>query len=629
MAKATKTAKKKTEKKTVKSQNKSNEKKRKSTTKKKTSTKKTKKKQSKFSILRFLLICLLIIFAVIGGYVFYCYITMPNIEKAISQTRQPMTTILAENGNEINTYGNLYSDVVMLYDLPQHTIDAIVSTEDKRFYSHFGVDFIGLTRAIIANMTKKSYAQGGSTITQQVAKNLFLTPNKTIKRKVQEVLLAFWLEYKFSKDQILTLYINRVYLGSGTYGIEAAARRYFQKPASNLNMKESAIIAAMLKAPSRYNPIANKSLALQRADIVLNTMFKNKFIDKNTLNIALKQNIGSGESYRVKNAMHFSDWVYKEINNSLGEREEDIVVYTTLNQNLQQKIQRIMEKKIAENKNKNITQGAVVILDKNGAIKAMFGGVNYNKSQFNRATQAMRQPGSVFKTFVYITALENGYKPYDKIEDKPVTIGNWTPTNISGKHYGSVTLDYALSQSFNLATVNLAQKLSYKKIIKTAHSMGITTPIKETPAIALGSAETNVIDMASSYATIANEGYYIKPYGISKIESRNKRKIYKHSSSKGKKVLKDTTVENITFMLENVINNGTGKRAKIDHFAAGKTGTSQGYRDAWFVGFTQSHTIAVWLGNDNNSPMKEVGGGTIPAEIWKEIAELEELASNE
>lgn len=588
---------------------------------KKTRTKNSKKRNFKISLKKTGLISLGAIIFVVACYIFYCIYTMPDIEKAVLQTRQPMTTIIAENGNEVATIGNIYSDVVMLYDVHPHLIDAIISTEDRRFYSHFGFDPIAFVRAMSVNIVSGRFAQGGSTITQQVAKNLFLTQNKTIKRKIQELFLSFWLEYKFSKDQILTLYVNRVYLGSGTYGIQSAARRYFQKPVSDLNLKEAAIIAGMLKAPSRYNPLTNPENAEQRAKVVLKNMVDNQIIDMDQYNYALTMGVGSSEENRVKDAKHFADWVYQETNNILGERENDVLVYTTLNQDLQKKAKKILERKIAENKSKNVTQGAIVVLDKTGAVRALVGGVDYNSSQFNRATQALRQPGSAFKTIVYLTALQNGFKPSDKVDDYPITIGNWTPTNISGKYYGEVTLNQAFTHSYNISAVNLSQKISLDKIIKTAKNIGITTPLKKAPSLALGTSEVRIIDMAAAYATIANNGDLVTPYTIKEVYTKEGYQIYEKEPYIGKKVLKRKAVEDLTKMMESVINSGTGKRAKLNTFAAGKTGTSQEYRDAWFIGFTKDFTVAVWVGNDDNSPMDKISGGGLPTEIWKEVIE--------
>lgn len=591
------------------------------TAKKKKSTRKGKKRESKQRVANrwrlFLFLCFLVI--TFGLYLLYCFLTLPDIEQAVGRTRQPSTTITAENGNEVATYGQIYSAVVMPDYLPKHMTEAIISTEDRRFYQHFGFDIIAFTRAMAVNLIKRRYAQGGSTITQQVAKNLFLTPNKNIKRKIQELLLAFWLEHKFSKEQIMALYLNRVYLGSGTYGIEAAANKYFQKTSADLNLKESAILAGMLKAPTRYNPIANPQRAEQRAKVVLQNMADAGYISEAERQKALKMKTGALVSDKVEGGKYFADWVYNDVNAYIGERENDIYVYTTLDQHIQEAADKILTETIRANAGKNVTQGAVVVLDKSGAVKAMVGGINYQKSQFNRAISALRQPGSSFKTFVYLTALQNGFRPEDKIGDFPLSIGDWHPENIDKKYHGEVTLREALAKSYNLATVNLAQSLSQPEIIRTAKKMGITTPIQNTPSMALGSFEVRVIDMAVAYSAIANGGYATWPYAIKEIYSRDGYQLYMRESDNENRILEPKAVKNITDMLESVINSGTGRKAKLPFFAAGKTGTSQDYRDAWFVGFTDKYVAAVWVGNDDNSPMKKVGGSSIPAEIWRKV----------
>lgn len=552
-------------------------------------------------------------------YIGYCALTLPNMNEAVNRTRQPSTTIIADNGNEVQTFGTVYSEVIRSEELPQYVVDAIVYTEDRRFYQHFGFDIISFTRAMAANIFAGRYAQGGSTITQQVAKNLFLTSEKSLRRKVQELLLAFWLEHKFSKEQILTLYLNRVYLGAGTYGIEAASQKYFQKTSRDLNIKEAAVIAGMLKAPSRYNPIASKERAVDRAKVVLKIMEENGLIDEADRKRILNMPLGRGENARITGAAYFADWVYNEVNSYIGERDDDIYVSTTLNQELQEKAYKVLQNAISANKDKNVSQGAVVIMDFNGAVKAMVGGVNYNKSQFNRATSALRQPGSAFKPFVYITALQHGWNPDDEIEDKPVVIKNWRPTNDDKKYYGTVSLKYALAKSLNLATINLAQQLSGKDIIRTARRMGINTEMQNTPSLALGTFEVTVLDMATAYTSIANGGYAVWPYAIEEIYSRDGYQLYQRKSEEQIRILDKKAVQELTEMLEKVIKSGTGHRANIGRFAAGKTGTSQDNRDAWFVGFTDNLAAAVWLGNDDNSPMKGVYGSGLPATIWQKI----------
>ena len=552
-------------------------------------------------------------------WILWCIYTMPDIEKAVERTRQPSTMIIAENGNEIHSFGNVYSEVVYLDELPPYVADAVISTEDRRFYEHFGFDIISFTRAMLVNLWHRSYVQGGSTISQQVAKNLFLTANKTIKRKVQELLLAFWLESKFTKDQILTLYLNRVYLGAGTYGIEAASQKYFQKSSRDMNLLEAAIIAGMLKAPSRYNPIASEERARERAAVVLDNMVKAEVITEEQRQNALKMKLGPEKSYKVEGARHFADWVYQDVNDYIGERDNDIYVATTLDQDIQQKAEKILHDSLKAWAARDVTQGAIVVLDKQGAIKAMVGGVNYEKSQFNRAIQALRQPGSSFKPFVYLTALENGFYPDDVVNDSPINIRGWKPENYDKKYHGEVTLTEALKDSLNLATINLANAVGRDKIIKTARRMGISTPMENTPALALGAFEVKVLDMAVAYASIANGGYEVWPYAIQEIYTKDGYQLYMREQDEPNQILDEDAVEDLTQMLEEVLDSGTGKRAKLPFFAAGKTGTTQDYRDAWFVGFTDDYVAAVWVGNDDNSPMKGITGGTLPAQIWKEV----------
>ena len=591
----------------------------------KSKTKKSKKINNKHLFwlwVKILFFAGLFVGAAVAAYVAYCFATLPDIEKAVERTRQPSTTIIAENGQEIATYGSVYSEVIYPYELPEYVTDAVIATEDRRFYTHFGFDIISFGRAMLTNIIKGRYAQGASTITQQVAKNLFLTPQKNIKRKVQELLMAFWLEYKFSKEQILTLYLNRVYMGSGTYGIEAASQKYFQKSSRDLNMLEGAILAGLLKAPARYNPAADKKRAIERANIVLQNMVKNGYITEKEREKALKLTIGAGIHDKFEGGKYFADWVYNEVNAYIGERENDINVYTTLDKNLQTKAEQVLRKKIWANaKTKNVTNGAVVVLDKSGAVKAMVGGINYEKSQFNRAVQALRQPGSSFKTFVYLTALENGWNTDDEIDDYPITIGKWKPENYTKTYYGTVTVEEAFIRSLNLATVNLAQKLPRKQIINTAYKMGISTPLKNIPSMVLGTSEVKILDMAVAYTAIAKGGFAVWPYSLTEIYTKDGYPLYTRMNQEDDKqrILDEDAVEELTEMMEEVINRGTGKRAKLNGFAAGKTGTSQDYRDAWFVGFSKNYIAAVWLGNDNNSPMKGVGGGTLPAEIWQEI----------
>lgn len=586
----------------------------------KTANRKKRESKQRLATRRIILIFLSFLVITFAGWLLYCVLTLPDIDQAVARTRQPSTTITAENGNEVKTFGSVYSEVIRLNELPSYVPDAIISTEDRRFYAHFGFDIVAFTRAMLTNIFMGRYAQGGSTITQQVAKNLFLTSQKNIKRKTQELLLAFWLEHKFSKEQILTLYLNRVYLGAGTYGIEAASQKYFQKSSRDMNLLEAAIIAGMLKAPSRYNPIASAERAKARAKVVLQNMVNNDALTERQMKYALTLPVGEDKSYKVQGADYFADWVYREVNDYIGERDNDIYVYTTLDQKIQENAEKILREAVLAAKNRNVSEGAVVVLNKSGEVKAMVGGIDYRKSQFNRAVTALRQPGSAFKPFVYLTALQNGWKREDRIDDVPLSIGKWKPENYDKKYYGSVTLDEALMKSLNLATVNLSESLSRKDIIRTAKKMGISTPVENTPSLALGTFEVKVIDMAAAYSAIANGGYATWPHAIKEVYTRDGYQLYQREVDTENRILDAGAVKDLTKMLEKVISQGTGRRAKIPGFAAGKTGTTQDYRDAWFVGFTDEYVIAVWVGNDDNSPMKGVTGGTLPAEIWRKIA---------
>lgn len=592
----------------------------------KTSSKKRGKRKNSsknhsiiWKIFKFFLIIGLVAFLFLSGYVFYCYITLPNIQKAVSRTRQPSTTILAENGNDVAKFGSIYAQIISPEKLPKNLTDAVVAIEDHRFYEHFGFDVLGFSRAVLTNVFRKRYAQGASTITQQVAKNIFLTPSKNVKRKVQELLLSFWLENKLTKNQIMALYLNRVYFGSGNYGAEAASNWYFNKSVYELNLHEAAILAGMLKAPNRYNPILQRPKALERAKVVLNNMKKFGFISNEMYERAQKMPVSDGQQYRVSGGKYFAQYVYNKVNNSVGERSDDLVVMTTLDQKLQETAEKIMRNKIFAASGKNVTQGAVVIMDKSGAIKALIGGVDYNRSQFNRATQAKRQAGSAFKPFVYLTALQLGFTPDSKIKDAPITIGKWKPENYTKRYYGDVSLTYALANSLNVATVTLSKELYLKDIANNAHKMGITTDINLTPSMVLGTNSVKVIDMATAYTTIANGGYAVHPYTINEIATRDGRQLYVRKADKKKQIIDISVVKQMTYMLEKVINQGTGHNAKLPIFAAGKTGTTQNYRDAWFIGWTNKYIAAIWVGNDNDKPMKNVSGGNLPAEIWHDI----------
>ncbi len=588
----------------------------KNTTKRTKKSRRSSKRTGKFYLV--LKICG-IGFALLVFYLGFCLITLPDMDAAINRTRLPSTTILAENGNEVQSFGTVYSEIIRSEELPQYVIDAIVWTEDRRFYEHFGFDVVSFTRAMITNLFAGRFAQGGSTLTQQVAKNLFLTNKKTINRKTQELLLAFWLEHKFTKEQILTLYLNRVYFGNGAYGIEAASQKYFQKTSRDLNILEAAVLAGMLKAPSRYNPIASKTRALERAKVVLNIMRENNLLSNKDYLRALEMPLGDEKPSKVKNGAYFADFALSEISARIGEQESDIYALTTLDQDLQEKASAILQKEIAAAKDKNVSQGAVVILDKNGAVRALVGGVNYNQSQFNRAVQALRQPGSAFKFFVYLTAIHQGLTPKDIIEDKPLIIKDWRPENHDKKYYGEVTLREAFAKSLNLAAIRLAQKVGVKQIAQLAKKLGISTPLENDLSLALGTSSVRVIDMAAAYATVANGGFAVFPYSVEEIYTNDGFQLYQRDSDENRRLLSEEETILMKKLMREVLKTGTGRSAALGREAFGKTGTSQDHRDAWFVGFDDNLICAVWIGNDDNSPMKGVYGSGLPAKIWKKI----------
>ena len=586
---------------------------------KKSSLKKRKtSKKKKIGLMKYIKLAGIVAIPVVL-YIAYCIITLPNMKEAINRTRLPATTVLAENGNEVQSFGTVYSEFVPAEDLPQYLVDAIVFTEDKRFYNHFGFDIISFTRAMITNLFAGRYAQGGSTITQQVAKNLFLTNKKTINRKVQELLLAFWLEHKFNKEQILSLYLNRVYFGHGAYGIEAASQKYFQKTSRDVNILESAILAGMLKAPSRYNPIRSKEDSLARANVVLKIMHENNLLSDSDLERVKKMPLGKGKEVKVKNGAYFADWALSEINDHIGEKEADIYAITTLDQDLQEKASKILREEIEKAKDFNVTNGAVLVMDYTGAIKAMAGGIDYFDSQFNRTTQALRQPGSAFKLFVYLTAIQKGFTPDDIISDKPIKIEDWQPKNHDGRVYGDVSLRTAFAQSLNLATVRLAKDIGVSNIIKTAKKSGITTPLDNDLSLALGTSGVKMIDMARAYTSIANGGFSVWPYSVKEIYTNDGFQLYQRNPSEKVRIFTEKEVDYTRKLLREVLKTGTGRYAHFGKEVFGKTGTSQDNRDAWFVGFDENKICVVWVGNDDNSPMQGIYGSGLPARIWKKI----------
>ena len=544
-------------------------------------------------------------------------LNLPETE-SIQISRQPSITFLDKDGRIIASYGDIYGKSIKYNNLPENLINAVIVTEDKRFFNHYGVDIKGVLRAIYVNLKERRIVQGGSTITQQLAKNLFLTPERSFTRKLHELILSLWLELRFSKKQILSIYLNRVYLGSGTYGVQAASEKYFNKKVEDLNLYECAVIASLLKAPSRYNPIANKKLSQERASLVLENMAKSQMISKAKVKEAKYNNKRYSKfTTPPKSTRYFIDWLLPRVKAYVGEINEDLIVRTTLDVKLQ-KIAEDSLNKVTENF-PSADQSALVSLNLDGGVISMIGGRDYGDSQFNRVTQAKRQPGSAFKLFVYLAGLENGFAPDDLVVDSKIDINGWSPKNYKDKYIGEVSVKDAFSNSINTVAVKISEDIGREKVIKMAKLMGITSPILNSPSLALGTSEVNLLELTAAYDVLANNGNGVFVHGIRSIENTEGKNLFTRKIQGPGKILNSYTVKTMTEMMEQTIINGTGKKAKINRPAAGKTGTSQSLRDAWFVGFTSNIVVGVWFGNDDDSPMEKITGGTAPAILWGEF----------
>ena len=550
----------------------------------------------------------------------YAY-DLPRIDEIAAVTRRPSVTLMAADGTLLTTYGEVYGETLDVRDLPPHLPQAVLAVEDRRFYDHFGIDLLGLARAMLANVRAGRIVQGGSTITQQLAKNLFLTADRTLKRKVQEMLLALWLEHKFSKDQILSLYLNRVYFGAGTYGIDAAARHYFGKPAIQVTLYEAAQLAGLLKAPSRYSPVRDRDQAEQRTALVLRAMVDAGYAPEEEAARALATKT-HGRAIAGTQARYFADWIMNQVAGYVGRVDGDLTVITTLNPYQQ----RVAEEELAalldgDGTKRQVSQGAVVILDPDGAVRAMVGGRDYGTSQFNRVTQALRQPGSAFKMFVYLAAMEDGLTPDDTVVDAPLEIDGWAPKNYAERYYGDVTVREAFARSLNAATVRLSQRVGPERVAAAARRLGITSDIEAAPSIALGTSEVTLLELAGAYAVFDNRGNGVWPYGIAEIRGADGEILFRRTGGGPGRVVQPGVVDRMTNLMSAVVAWGSGKGADPQRPAAGKTGTSQDSRDAWFVGFTGELVAGVWLGNDDGTPTAGVTGGSLPAVLWRRVVQ--------
>ncbi len=561
-------------------------------------------------------------FALTAGIVFVAllvFVTIPKIQREMDMgpTSALAVTVLNADGEEIGSRGGSTAPVVPLAELPPYLVKAFVATEDRRFYSHWGIDLRGIARAAWVNLRSGGLVEGGSTITQQLAKNLYLDSDRTLWRKAQEALIAVWLESHMTKDEILTLYLNRVYMGAGNYGVDAAAHYYFGKSARDVSLAEAAVLAGLPKAPSRFAPTNDLALAQARANQVLDRLVDNGDLTPAEVADARAHPAQVAERDKRDGPQYFVDWVVSQVQTLLPDAHGRLTVRTTLDTKRQSAAEEAMRAVFkGDAAKRDIGQGAMIALAPDGAVLALVGGRSYLQSQFNRATQAERQPGSAFKPVVYLAALEQGLNPSTEIEDSPVALGEWAPQNATRRYAGTVTLTEALARSINSVAVKLGERVGVTAIANAAQRLGITSHIQDNLSIALGSSEVTLLELTSAYSTFGNAGRHFAPYGIVEITSSDGQSLYTHQSAPTQ-AIDEGHAREMTYMLRHVVTEGTGLRAALpDRLAAGKTGTSQDNRDAWFIGYTGNEVAGVWFGNDDNTPMKNVSGGNFAALAW-------------
>jgi penicillin-binding protein 1A len=555
--------------------------------------------------------------AVVGTFI-WVGSTLPPIQSLEIPKRPPSIQIISSDGRLLTTRGDMGGTAVSLKDLPAYFPKAFLAIEDRRFYSHYGIDPMGLGRAVVANVLHRGVSQGGSTITQQLAKNLFLTQERTLTRKLQEVVLAIWLEHHFTKNEILELYLNRVYFGSGAYGIEAASQRYFGKSARQATLAEAALLAGLVKSPSRLAPNRNFDAAERRAQVVLVAMSGAGMIAESAAKVAMaspprvvKPSAGGSVNYAA-------DWVMDVLNDLVGRVEQDIVVETTVDPVLQAAAEKALIDEIAQKGERfGVEQGALVAMTPEGAVRALVGGKNYAESQFNRAVVAKRQPGSAFKPFVYLTALERGLTPDTVREDKPISLKGWKPENYTKEYFGRVTLTQALAMSLNTVSVRLTLEFGPTAVVKTAYRLGIASKLDPNPSIALGTSEVSLLELVSAYAPFSNGGLAIVPHIVERVRTMDGKLLYGGPPDPVGRVIDLRYVAMMNAMLRETLLIGSARKADLPGWpAAGKTGTSQDFRDAWFIGYTGRLVAGVWMGNDDSSPTRKATGGGLPVEVW-------------
>jgi penicillin-binding protein 1A len=554
------------------------------------------------------------------------------------KTQDLAVTFLDRYGQEVGRRGLHLDDSYKLEDFPDYMIKAALATEDRRFYSHWGIDPIGTFRALMVNAQGGGVVQGGSSITQQLAKNLFLTNERSLERKIKEAFLAVWLEFHLTKDEILKLYLDRAYMGGGAHGVVAAADYYFGKPAKELTLAEAAMLAGLFKAPTKYAPHVNLPAARARANEVLRNMVEAGFLTEGQIQTARRNPATPVSRERETTPDFYLDWAYEQVKALAAQKkfgnERVLIVKTPLDTALQRHAEEVLENQLRQNgRQYHAGQGAIVVMDVDGAVRAIVGGRDYGQSQFNRATNGLRQPGSSFKPFVYAAALTTNPKlrPSSTVVDAPICLGNWCPQNYGRSFSGAMPMVSALARSINSIPVRMSLEIGKGNakagrtiIIETAKRMGLTHPLANEAPLPIGAAEVTVIDMAASYAVFANGGYRADPYAAWEVRNSSGEVIYRRDrDTPPKQVLESRVVNDMNFMLNKVVTEGTGRRAGLDGIpTAGKTGTTNGYKDAWFVGFTGNLVASVWYGNDDSKPMDNMTGGTLPAQTWHEVMDF-------
>ncbi|MBW8707811.1 MAG: PBP1A family penicillin-binding protein [Alphaproteobacteria bacterium] len=554
-----------------------------------------------------------------GGLFFSRFlVSLPDVRNLMVAGPSQDITILDDRGRLIARRGLTQGAMVRAEDLPDYVPGAFIAIEDRRFRSHFGIDPIGMARAAFQNAMTGHVVQGGSTLTQQLAKNLFLSPDRTFERKLQEAMLALYLEHRYSKDQILTLYLNRVYFGAGVYGIEAASQKFFGKHASELSLTEAAMIAGSVKAPARYNPLSDIDAGLKRAQVVLKAMQDTGLIDQNTRSLAQATRPRIVSANGTPGSGWFADWIMAHLSDVVDPSGEPLIVETSFDLQIQTMAERAVANGLdAEGEKLHARQAALVAMTPDGAVRAMVGGRAYSGSGFNRATDALRQPGSAFKPFVYLTALEHGHTIEETVNDGPVNIDGWRPTDFEGHFKGQVPLIQAFAESSNSVAAQLTAEVGPREVARTARRLGIASPLVEVSSLALGTSGVTPLELTGAYAPFANGGNGVAPFGVLRVKTRSGRLLYQRKASDLGAVMSAQDDMQMTRLMSEVTATGTGKAARLeDRPTAGKTGTTQDFHDAWFVGFTADLVCGVWIGNDDNRRMIKATGGTLPARIF-------------